>query len=158
MAEVLLVFTRPLRPSWFQRLIQWRQVGSWTHVVMAIPAGDMGYEILEARAGGLRQWFSHQIPGAVAESVPVHLSDVQMARVRGWWAVHIGASYDAVGLIEVFLGKASTDKTAWFCSEACTAALQAAGVFAFAEAGRITPEMLMLMAKARQEAIQCAQS
>lgn len=151
MAEALLLFFRPEKPNWFQKLIQWRQLGPWSHVAMAIDAGERGWEVLESREGGVRQQFMIELPPA--EIVRVHMSDYQLAQVRGWWAAHIGEAYDAVGLIEVAIGRSSSDKQAWFCSEACAAALQAASIFVFADAGRVTPQELWAMAQARREAL-----
>lgn len=147
-----LWFTAPPKPNWFQRLIQWRTMGRWTHVRLAI-ACDLGWEMLEAREGGVRQRFVPAPPQDVAERVPLRLANAQLAQVRGWWAAHIGEAYDAVGLIELAIGKSSSDKSAWFCSEAVTASLQAAGIFRFADAGRVNPQELWAMAMAREEAI-----
>lgn len=149
MAE--LWFWRPQKPNWFQRLIQWRQIGPWSHVAVAIGSAR-GWEVLESRDGGVQQRFMARPPAEV-QRVAITLSDSQLAQLRGWWAAHIGEAYDAVGLIEIALGKSSTDKSAWFCSEAATASLQAAGVFRFADAGRVSPQELWAMAKAREEAI-----
>lgn len=153
MPSVWLWFSRPEKPNWFQRLIQWRQLGPWSHVRMAFDAGARGWEICESREGGVRQWFSPKPPADVAEAVELPVSEQQLAAIRGWWASHIGDGYDAVGLIELAAGRGSSDKSAWFCSEACTAALQAAGIFGFSDAARVTPQELWAMAQARKEAL-----
>lgn len=152
MPDVHLWFSRPQHPSWFQRLIQWRQMGPWSHVRMAVDCGARGWEMLEAREGGVRQTFVPRPPEDVAEIIRMRVSEWQLAQIRGWWAAHIGDPYDAVGLIEIAAGRSSSDKTAWFCSEACCAALKAAGIFAFADPGRVTPQELWAMACARIEA------
>lgn len=82
MAE--LWFWRPQKPNWFQRLIQWRQIGPWSHVAVAIGSAR-GWEVLESRSGGVQQSFMARPPAEV-ERVAITLSDSQLARLRGWWA------------------------------------------------------------------------
>jgi len=149
---IQLWFSAPQKPNWFQRIIQWRQRGPWSHVRMAIDAGERGWEVLESREGGVRQSFAERPPSDVADVVPVPANAAQVAQVRGWWAAHIGAPYDAVGLVEIFIGKATSDDKAFVCSEACAAALRTAGIFAFAVPAGIDPMQLWLMARARLEA------
>jgi hypothetical protein len=153
MPKVWLWFSRPQKPNWFQRIIQWRQRGPWSHVRMAFDAGARGWEVLESREGGVRQWFTTELPADVAEVVPVEATAAQIATIRGWWAAHIGAGYDAVGLIEIFLGRPTSDDQAFTCSEPCAASLHAALIFAFADPRGVDPMQLWLMARARQEAL-----
>jgi len=135
-------FTRAPRPNWLQRLISWRQLGPWSHVRLAISC-DRGWEVLEAASpGGVQQRFAAQPLPDVAEIVQMPLSYRQILLLRGWWASHIGERYDAVGLVEVAMGRPSSDKRAWFCSEAVAASLHAAGLLHWLDPAQTTPALL----------------
>ena len=139
---VTLVFFRAPNPNWIQKLIRWRQLGPFNHVGMIVN------ELLwEAVPRGIRASKWEPREGTVL--VPVQVADE--SAVREWWLDHAGQPYDAAGLLELAAGRPASDKKAWFCSEACTAALQAAGVFMFANPSIVTPQELWAMAMARRE-------
>jgi hypothetical protein len=144
-------FTQAARPNWLQRLISWRQLGPYSHVRLALPC-QRGFEVLESAApGGVQQSFTAEILPDVGNVVPLFLTDQQVALVRGWWQAHIGEQYDAVGLVELAIGKASSDKRAWYCSEAVLASLHDADVLPWPPAEQSTPWTLWIALRARLE-------
>lgn len=139
---IKLVFFKAPKPNWIQKLIRWRQLGPFNHVAMlidgllweAIPRGIVANKWVEREGVEI-----------------VEVDNVSEPAVKQWWLDHLGQPYDAVGLVEIAAGKPASDNKAWFCSEACTAALQEAGLFKFINPSIVTPHLLWAMAMARRE-------
>lgn len=147
---VELWFLRPERPNWLQRLILWRSYGTVTHVELVI-----GQEMYSAVAGegGVRMRPVGTVDPDDYIRVQVSLPLGGASAAREWLRRHLGAVYDARGLIEIVAGRASSDDRAWYCSELCAAALHAAGIWQWLDAHRSTPEQLLTAALSRAEAM-----
>lgn len=146
MTTVLLLFDAPAgKPNLFQRIIQWRTLGEYTHVSMALPAGVDGWDVWEAREGGIRvtpSLHSLAAPGKRRDIVRMPVHEWEAEEMERWWKAHEGSRYDMIGLIELASGRPSSRKEAWFCSEACLAALQNAGILTGVDTAIVSPQAL----------------
>lgn len=143
---VELWFLRPSKPKWYQRLIQWRTMGQFPHVELVL--GGVMYSSV-AGEGGVRK--RPAADPARYERVRVAVGSAEAA--KQWFERHLHETYDAKGLLEIGAGGRASDERAWYCSEACVAALRAAGIWHWMDPSTSTPESVWYAAKSREEAL-----
>ena len=147
---VELWFLLPQKPRWYQRLIQWRTIGRFAHVELVIDGTTM-YSAVPGE-GGVRSKPATEPDRYVR--VPVQLARGGAEAARQWFERHLHAVYDARGLVEIAAGQRASDDRAWYCSEACVAALRAAGIWHWMDPSTSTPESVWYAAMARAEAME----
>lgn len=144
---VELWFLKPEKPKWYQRLIQFRTMGRFPHVELVI--GGVMYSSV-AGEGGVRK--KPATEPERYERVPIELEEGGAEAARQWFERHLHEVYDARGLLEIGTGRRASDERAWYCSEACVAALRAAGIWHWMDPSTSTPESVWYAAKSWHEA------
>lgn len=158
-----LAFYRVEAGNWIDRAIGLCNRGPFSHVELVLRRnGNEGYCFSSSpRDGGVR--FKHITfdPGkwVFVEVSPRDAFPRDAPAVKEVWDFcnethRAGGKYDFAGVAGFVLPWAKDDGRRWFCSEICTAALQAAGQFLFAVPSRIGPNELYAMARADDEAFE----
>jgi hypothetical protein len=108
----------------FNRLVRWWTRGPYSHCEVVFSERDASGAALCASSskmdGGVRlkfialkpeNWDIWEVPSA------------DEAAVKAWFDEHVGCKYDVLGLVGFVWRRTEDDRSKFFCSEACAAAL-----------------------------------
>ena len=135
------------------RLIQWFGHGNYAHVDTVMPDGMLvgaRNDVMAGYPAGVQIRGSDYQKGYTLKRVEIPCTDEQEKAYYDFVLNQVGKPYDSRAIAAFAAGADWTTKGAWFCSELCTAALQACGwLRELSEpASKIDPDSLLLVLSA----------
>jgi len=131
------------RTRLFDRAVQWWTRSTYSHCELVFSTDRNGESVCGSSSyldGGVR------IKNMVLDPTKwdiVDLPGFDAVRASKWFDVHAGQRYDVLGLFGFVLPFMRDDRSRWFCSEACAAAI------GLGDAWRYSPGALAALAKSQ---------